>query len=78
MYFMGELALRTGTFTEGFNSGFEVSNFSDALSGNTEQFVRSFFYAGTATLIALLIAYPLAYAIALCAAGAGSCCCCSR
>src|SRR5918994_2921603 len=65
MYFMGELALRTGTFTEGFQSGFEVSNFSDALSGNTTQFVRSFVYAGVASLIALAIAYPLAYAIAL-------------
>ena len=28
------------------------------------QFVRSFLYAGTATLLCLLIAYPLAYAIA--------------
>ncbi len=65
MYFMGELALRTGTFNTGFQSAFEISNFSDALSGNTDQFVRSFVYAGTATLIALLIAYPLAYAIAL-------------
>src|SRR5688572_26416082 len=65
MYFMGELALRTGTFTEGFQSSFEVSNFSDALSGSTEQLVRSFWYAGAATVIALLIAYPLAYAIAL-------------
>jgi spermidine/putrescine transport system permease protein len=65
MYFMGELALRTGTFNEGFQSAFEVSNFSDALSGNTEQLVRSFIYAGTATVLALLIAYPLAYAIAL-------------
>jgi spermidine/putrescine transport system permease protein len=65
MYFMGELALRTGTFTEGFQPGFEVANFSDAVSGNTEQLLRSFIYAGTATLLALLIAYPLAYAIAL-------------
>jgi spermidine/putrescine transport system permease protein len=65
MYFMGELALRTGTFTEGFSSAFEISNFSDAVEGNTEQLVRSFVYAGIATLIALLIAYPLAYAIAL-------------
>jgi spermidine/putrescine transport system permease protein len=65
MYFMGELALRTGTFNEGFTSAFQVSNFSDAISGNEEQLLRSFFYAGTATLIALLIAYPLAYAIAL-------------
>jgi spermidine/putrescine transport system permease protein len=65
MYFMGELALRSGTFNTGFQPAFEVANFSDALSGNTDQFVRSFVYAGTATVIALLIAYPLAYAIAL-------------
>src|SRR5215204_6737760 len=65
MYFMGELALRTGTFTEGFQSGFEVANFSDSLSGHSEQLVRSFYYAGLATVIALLIAYPLAYAIAM-------------
>jgi spermidine/putrescine transport system permease protein len=65
MYFMGELALRTGTFTTGFQPGFELSNFSDSLSGHTEQFVRSFIYAGSATVIALLISYPLAYAIAL-------------
>ena len=64
MYFMGELALRTGTFNTGFQSAFEVSNFSDALSGHTEQFVRSFVYAGIATLLALAIAYPLAYFIA--------------
>ena len=65
MYFMGELALRTGTFADGFTPAFEVSNFSDSLSGNTEQLVRSFVYAGAASMIALLIAYPLAYAIAL-------------
>ncbi len=65
MYFMGELALRTGTFTEGFHSAFEVSNFPDALEGRGKQVARSFLFAGTATVIALLIAYPLAYAIAL-------------
>ncbi len=65
MYFMGELSLRAGTFTEGFTPAFELSNYSDALAGNTDQFVRSFTYAGSATLIALLIAYPLSYAIAM-------------
>ncbi|MGH2924039.1 MAG: ABC transporter permease [Solirubrobacterales bacterium] len=66
MYFMAELSLREGaSFTEGFSSGFELSNYSDSLSGNTEQLVRSFVYAGAATLIGLAIAYPLAYAIAL-------------
>jgi spermidine/putrescine transport system permease protein len=65
MYFMGELARYSGSLTTG---GFEFTwaweNFPDALSGHTEQIVRSFFYAGTATLLALLIGYPLAYAIA--------------
>ncbi len=66
MYFMGKLSLYSGvSFNTGFSEAFEISNYSDALSGNTEQLVRSFVYAGAATLIALLIAYPLAYAIAL-------------
>jgi spermidine/putrescine transport system permease protein len=66
MVSMGRLSLYTGaSFTEGFTPGFEISNYTDSLSGNTEQLFRSFFYAGTATLVALLIAYPLAYAIAL-------------
>ena len=66
MYFMGKLSLYSGTsFNSGFTSAFEISNFSDALSGNTEQLLRSFIYSSVATLIALLIAYPLAYAIAL-------------
>ena len=65
MYFMGELALRSGSIAEGgFVFDWAFSNFPDSLSGNTEQIVRSLWYAGAATLIALLIAYPLAYAIA--------------
>jgi spermidine/putrescine transport system permease protein len=64
MYFMGELALRSGTPTTGFTFGWEWANFPDSLNGNTEQIVRSFYYSGAATLLALLISYPLAYAIA--------------
>ncbi len=64
LYFMGEIALRSGTPTVGFTFTWEWSNFPDALSGNTEQILRSFYYAGGATLLALLIGYPLAYAIA--------------
>jgi spermidine/putrescine transport system permease protein len=65
MYFMGELALRSGTFTEGFTFSWEFANFPEALDGRSEQIVRTFFYSGVATLLALLIAYPLAYAIAV-------------
>jgi spermidine/putrescine transport system permease protein len=60
---MGELALRTGTPAIGFTFDWSWSNFPDSLQGNTEQIVRSFYYAGAATLLALLISYPLAYAI---------------
>ena len=64
MYFMGELALRSGSLTTGFTFDWAWSNFPDSLSGHSEQIVRSFLYAGIATLLSLLIAYPLAYAIA--------------
>jgi len=65
MYFMGELALRSGSLTSGgFVFSWEWANFPDSLSGHGDQILRSFFYAGTATVLALLIAYPLAYAIA--------------
>ncbi|MEK6326581.1 MAG: ABC transporter permease [Actinomycetota bacterium] len=65
MYFMGELALRSGSFTEGFNFTWEWANFPNSLEGRGEQIGRTFFYSGTATVLALLIAYPLAYAIAI-------------
>jgi spermidine/putrescine transport system permease protein len=65
MYFMAELSLRSGTFTEGFRFSWEWSNFPNSLDGRWEQIGRTFLYSGTATVLALLIAYPLAYAIAI-------------
>ena len=64
MYFMARIALYEGSSTTGYEFAWNFSNFSDALSENDTQFVRSFYYSGVATVIALLIAYPLAYAIA--------------
>jgi spermidine/putrescine transport system permease protein len=64
MYFMGELALYSGSLKTGFEFTGAFENFPDALSGHEQQIIRSFFYAGTATVLALLIGYPLAYAIA--------------
>ena len=40
------------------------ANYVDAFIANQDQYVRSFFYAALATILALAIAYPLAYAIA--------------
>lgn len=43
---------------------FRFANYIDAFSGAREQFFRSIVYALIATLLALAISYPLAYAIA--------------
>ena len=64
LYFMGRLSLESGTLETGLSFTWEWSNYTDSLSRFDSQFVRSFIYAGAATLIALAIAYPLAYAIA--------------
>ena len=39
-------------------------NYIDAFVANQDQYIRSFVYAGIATILALAIAYPLAYMIA--------------
>ncbi len=61
--FLGYESLQSGLFPN-FEFTWEFSNFSDALSLYHEQLVRSFFYAGIATVACLLLAYPLAYWIA--------------
>ena len=49
----------------GFAQAFEVSNYTERAHASTmPQFIRSFVFAGAATLLALAIAYPLAYFIA--------------
>jgi spermidine/putrescine transport system permease protein len=47
-----------------YQAGFDLTNYTDALAEYWPQFLRSFLYAGIATLLALVIAYPLAYFIA--------------
>jgi spermidine/putrescine transport system permease protein len=64
MYYMVRLSLNSGTLETGFQFSWQWSNYKDALSLYDSQFLRSFYYAGAATLIALVIGYPLAYAIA--------------
>jgi spermidine/putrescine transport system permease protein len=63
LVFLGYQSLQSGVFP-GFEFTWEFSNFSDALSEYREQFARSFLYAGIATVVALLLAYPLVYWIA--------------
>ena len=54
-----------GGDTGEYEQTLRFSNYLDAFLENKEQFGRSFVYATIATLLALAIAYPLVYAIAL-------------
>jgi len=47
-----------------YEQSLRFANYVDAFIENREQFGRSFLYATIATILALAIAYPLAYAIA--------------
>jgi spermidine/putrescine transport system permease protein len=62
--YMAFESLKTGTIDTGYLFDWNVSNYTDAISEYDEQFLRSFEYAGLATLIAFVIGYPLAYVIA--------------
>lgn len=53
-----------GGDTGQYEQSFAFSNYINAFLENREQFSRSFIYATLATVFALAIAYPLAYAIA--------------
>ena len=64
MFFMGVVSLESGSIEDGFVFNWAFGNFPDAISDYREQFLRSFGYGAIATVLALAIAYPLAYAIA--------------
>lgn len=63
LFYMAKLSLESGVVGE-LQFNWNWSNYSEALTTYDTQFVRSFAYAGIATLLALAIAYPLAYTIA--------------
>ncbi|GIF48894.1 spermidine/putrescine transport system permease protein [Asanoa ferruginea] len=54
----------SGSVTAGYAMTWEFGNYPDALAYAWPQVVRSFAYAGIATVIGIVIGYPLAYAIA--------------
>jgi spermidine/putrescine transport system permease protein len=58
------VSLQTGNLEEGFRFNWAFHTYSDALSNYGEQFLRSFEYAAVATVLALIISFPLAYYIA--------------
>ena len=62
--FLAYQSLQSGSIDFGYSFTWAWSNYSDALRNYRGQFERSFLYAGIATLIALVVSYPVAYWIA--------------
>jgi spermidine/putrescine transport system permease protein len=62
--YMAFESLKEGTLETGYLFDWNFSNYTNAISDFSEQLLRSFEYAGLATLFGLLIGYPLAYVIA--------------
>src|SRR3954467_2385414 len=58
------VSLQTGNLEDGFQFNWAFHNYTDAVSNYSEQFLRSFEYAAVATVLALIISFPLAYYIA--------------
>jgi spermidine/putrescine transport system permease protein len=62
--FLAYQSLQTGNIEVGYAFHWAWSNYSDAVRNYKSHFIRSFEYAGIATVLALLLSYPLAYWIA--------------
>jgi len=57
-------SLQSGSLFDGFTFTWEFSNYTDAITQYADTFIKSIVYAFIATVLCLLIAYPLAYTIA--------------
>jgi spermidine/putrescine transport system permease protein len=62
--FLAYQSLEEGSFDFGYAFSWAWGNYGDAVTTYDTQLIRSFVYAGLATVLALLISYPLAYWIA--------------
>jgi spermidine/putrescine transport system permease protein len=61
---MLSLSLQTGNIETGFTQTWRFANYWDVLQRYHTQFLRSLIYGSIATLITLVVGYPLAYWIA--------------
>ncbi len=64
MFTLASTSLQEGSIGTGYELTWRVANYTDAIAQYAAQFGRSFRYAATATMLALVISYPLAYTIA--------------
>jgi spermidine/putrescine transport system permease protein len=58
------ISLQEGSLEQGYTFNWHWGIYGDVFSTYHEQFLRSLLYAGIATLLALVISFPLAYFIA--------------
>ncbi|MFJ4922680.1 ABC transporter permease [Streptomyces sp. NPDC088725] len=64
LVYQASTSVQTGSLEDGFQVTWHFQTYWDALQEYYPQFVRSLLYAGTATILCLLVGYPLAYLIA--------------
>ncbi|MFI2352317.1 ABC transporter permease [Streptomyces sp. NPDC019443] len=64
MVYQASTSVQTGSLEEGFKVTWHFQTYWDALTEYYPQYLRSVLYAGTATILCLLLGYPLAYLIA--------------
>ncbi|MEU7166501.1 ABC transporter permease [Streptomyces morookaense] len=64
LVYQASTSLQTGSLEEGFKLTWHFGTYADALGEYYPQFLRSIGYATAATVLCLLLGYPLAYLIA--------------
>ncbi|MET8569134.1 ABC transporter permease [Streptomyces sp. NPDC004783] len=64
MVYQASTSVQTGSLEEGYKVTWHFATYWDALSEYWPQFLRSVAYAASATVLCLLLGYPLAYLIA--------------
>lgn len=64
LFVMLSLSVQTGNLITGFEQTFHFANYTNMLSQYRTPLIRSLVYGGIATLISVIISYPMAYWIA--------------
>ncbi|MGP3927764.1 ABC transporter permease [Streptomyces sp. 8N616] len=64
MVYQASTSVQTGSLETGYQVTWHFATYWDALTEYYPQFLKSVLYSGTATLLCLLVGYPLAYTIA--------------
>lgn len=64
MIYQASTSVQTGSLETGYKVTWHFATYWDALADYWPQFLRSILYAGAATILCLVLGYPLAYLIA--------------